>query len=253
MKKSIWLLMFFIGFAILAQAQNINFRDGEFRFGLHFSPTFSNLGSSDRLLERAGTNIGTKIGVTGEKYFAPNYAVTAGIGFGFNQGGTVQSNYPLGRYFFKSTLSSPTLDTIKSPVKLHYRLTYVEVPFSLRFRGGTGEDARLKYFGEAPIITLGFLSKALGDIRNTATNQNSEDEEIREAINGLSLAWGVGGGIEYEIATNTTLVAGVYYQHQFTDMTADNARVFDTRRSAWRNEDAKTSIRMLSLRVGLYF
>lgn len=253
MKKSIWLLMFFIGIGTFVAAQNINFRDGEFRFGLHFSPTFSSLSSSDRLLEKAGTNIGTKIGVTGEKYFAPNYALTAGIGFGFNQGGTIQSNYPLGRYFFKSLLSSPTLDTLKSPAKLHYRLTYVEVPFSLRFRGGTGEDARLKYFAEAPIITLGFLSKALGDIRNTATNQNSEDEEIRDDINGLSLAWGVGGGIEYEIATNTTLVLGVYYQHQFTDMTDDNARVFDTRRNTWRKEEAKTSIRILALRAGLYF
>lgn len=253
MRKSILLFVFFATSCSMVVAQNMRFLEGEFRFGLHASPTFSYLRSSDKYLEAAGTNLGLKLGFTAEKYFATNYALTAGIGFGFNQGGTIQSNYTRGVYFSRSVLSTPALDTIKSPVKLHYRVNFVEIPFSIRFRGGTNEDARFRYFAEAPIITLGFVNKALADIRNTTTNQNSEDEGVRRDVNAISLAWGAGAGVEYELASNTTFVGGIYYQHQFTDLTNNSGRVYNDQRQSWLKEDSKTAFRAISLRLGVYF
>ena len=102
------------------------------------------------------------------------------------------------------------------------------------------------------MFTLGFVSKAQGDIRGN-TPVTSEDENIRDDVNGLSLSWGIGGGIEYEAASNATIVVGLFFQQQFTDMTDDAGSVFDSRTSAWKKENSKGAFNALSLRLAFYF
>jgi hypothetical protein len=225
------------------------------RFGVNTSPTFSWMKSEDKLIERAGTNLGIKLAVQGENYFTPNYAVFSGIGLLLNAGGTVQYGYTKSVPWPRSPLTVLINDTMPLPenAKLHYRTTYVEIPLGFRMRGGSGTDSPLSYFAEAPVFTLGFVTNALGDIRGVGAAFNREDEVIRDDVNGLSLSWGAGAGIEYELAAHATLVFGLYYQHQFTDLTSDKGRVFDSVRSSWRDEDARTSIRAITTRVGLYF
>lgn len=241
-----------LAFGFLMAMQGMAFSQNSFRFGVQASPTWSWLKTSDKLLESAGSNWGLKFGVNGEFYFAPNYAITAGLGFGFNQGGTILNGYSKGVFWPKTELSVPQLDTLSKDAKLHYRLTYVELPVGLRFRGGSGEDSRLKFYAEAPIFTIGFLSKAQGDIRGN-TDARTEDENIRNDVNGLSLSWGIGAGIEYEVASNATAVVGLVFQQQFTDMTDDSGSVFDSRNSTWKKENSKGSFNAISLRVAVFF
>ena len=230
--------------------------NAQFRFGVQASPSWSWLKSDDKFLESAGTNWGAKLSLMGEKYFATNYAFVSGIGFGFNHGGTLQSGYNNYRPFLGSDLSVrlEESDTLSLPVnsKLRYSVRYVEIPFGLKMRGGSNEDSPLKFYAEAPIITLGFLTKAIGDIRGAGSKFDTNDENIREDVNGLSLSWGFGGGIEYEVATHTTLVAGLAFQNQFTDLT-QKARARRTPADSWVDEKAKSSFRNLTLRVGVYF
>ncbi len=251
MKKILFVLTFFC-----CLAGSINAQERGFRFGFQTSPTWSWLRSSDKLMEGAGANWGVKIGMLGEIYFAPNYAITSGIGFGFNQGGTLQTGYQKGVYFPASVdgFSSVVLDTLPVNAKLHYRLRYVEIPFSLRIRGGGGTDARLLYFAELPIFTLGFRSKAEADFRGTK-NQDSDDENISDDINSISLSWGLGGGIEYELAPNVKLATGLYWQQQFTDVDTDKGTVTDPRtaNANWKKLNANTTGRQLSLRVAIFF
>ncbi|MBL7775405.1 MAG: PorT family protein, partial [Saprospiraceae bacterium] len=72
-------------------------------------------------------------------------------------------------------------------------------------------------------------------------------------VNGLSLSWVIGAGVEYEIATSATVVCGLYYQQQFTDMTDDSGSVYDSRSSAWKQEKSKGAFRALSLRLAFFF
>lgn len=239
----------FVILLLLSKTASAQSQAGGFRFGVHLSPTWSWLRTDDKKLEGVSSNWGTKIAALGEYYFAPNYAITTGIGFGLNQGGTLQNGYTKGVYWPNSDLSSPTYDTVALDAKLHYRINYVEIPLGLRFRGGSNEDSRIKYYFEAPVFTLGFVSKAIGDIRGA--NNATEDEIIREDVNGLSLAWGAGGGIEYEVATNTTLVVGLSYQRQFTDLTSDKGSVLNN--NSWEKENSKATIGMIALRVGVFF
>ena len=78
-------------------------------------------------------------------------------------------------------------------------------------------------------------------------------ENIRKDVNGLSLSWGVGGGIEYELSPNAVVVAGLYFQQQFTDMTDDGGSVFDSNASTWKKEDSKGAFNALSVRIGFMF
>jgi hypothetical protein len=248
--KKIALVLALAGFASLSLSAQ------DFRFGIQASPFLSNMRSNDKFLERSSPNLGIKLGMMGEKYFRENYAIVSGIGFAFNQGGELQSGYGNYRPWTGSDLSVTLAETDDQslPVnsKLRYHLTYVEVPIGLKMRGGTNEDSNLKFFAEAPVFTLGFLTKSIGDIRGAGDRFDTVDENIREDVNGLALSWGLGLGVEYEVATHSTLVAGLYYQNQFTDAT-DKARARRTPNDQWVDEKGKTSPRIVTLRIGMFF
>jgi opacity protein-like surface antigen len=238
--------LFFSATSLYAQGD----REKSLRFGVQLSPSFSTLRSSDKLIESAGTNLGLKLGIVGEKFFTSNYAVSTGIGFSFNHGGTIQNGFEKGRFWSKSDLSSPALDTLGKNAKLHYRLSFVEIPVALKLIGGSGTDNPMRYYVE-PSLSFSFLTNALGDIKGTQ-NQNTDDENIRSDVNGLSLAWGLGGGIEYELAEHLTLFTGLQYQRSFTDITDDSATV-QLSSGDWRKDKSKGTMGVLSIKVGVFF
>lgn len=247
MKKIAFIIAFWGIFISSVSAQDFE----RVRFGFQASPTWAWLRTSDKKLEGVNSNWGVKLGALGEFYFARNYAFTTGLGFGFNQGGFFQNGYSRGVFWPKSALSEPALDTLPQNAKLHYRVNYVEIPIGLKMRGGSNEDSRYKFFAEIPVFTIGFVTKATGDISGT-NSQNSDDENIRKDVNGLSLSWGLGGGVEYEIATNATLVAGLTYQKQFTDLTGDSGNV-EKSANTWVKDKSKATTGAIALKLGLFF
>lgn len=246
MKKLTLFICFLFAFQAFVMAQT-----GKFRYGFQASPTWSWLRTDDKKLEGTSSNWGLKLGVTAEYYLNPEqtFAFISGLGFGFNQGGTIISNYDRAVHWEDSDLSSLAFDTLTRGAKLHYRLNYVEIPVGFKARFGTGEDSRIKYWLEAPVFTIGFVTKAVGDIRGT-NNQNTEDEAIRDDVNGLSLAWGLGAGIEYEIATSATVYGGFSFQRQFTDMN-DSSAIYEN--NDWKQKNSKVFQGLLALRLGVFF
>ncbi len=251
MKKIVLIVTSCIFLAAHLSAQQSD--DSRFRFGVQASPTWSWLKSDVPYLENAGSNWGLKLSFMVEKYFQPNFALTSGIGFGFNHGGTLQSGYLNYRPWVGSDLSVDLneSDTLSLPdnSKLHYRLRYVEVPVGAKILFGSGEDSNLQFYAE-PVITLGFLTQAFGDIRGAGSKFDAVDQNIRSDVNGLALSWGFGGGVEYAISGRTSLIGGFFYQNQFTDIT-QKARARVDNKSDWADEKAKTSFRSVTLRIGV--
>lgn len=243
MKKIASVFCFLIFLSAAATAQ--------FRFGFQTSPTWSWMRTSDKKLEGVGSNWGLKLGALGEYYFEDNYAFITGLGFGFNQGGNIQIGYEMASLWDSSPLSEDRFKEVEKDAKLHYRINYVEIPFGLKMRGGSSGDGRIKFYAEIPVFTVGFVTRAQGDIRGTQ-DKNTEDEDIRDDVKGLSFTWGLGGGIEYEVAPSATLVAGLSFQKQFNDVTSNGA-VQKNPGDPYVVEKSKGTIGLLALRLGVFF
>lgn len=242
MKKIVIALFFFWGFQQLGLAQ-----EGDLRFGFQLSPSFSWMNTNDTRINRSGTNLGMKLGMLAEYYFRENYAFSTGIGFAFNHGGTLLFEYG-GSYWKNSNLGS-SLDTLPDGVKLKYNLQFVEIPATIKMR--TREFGYMRYFLE-PGITIGLRSQARGSITGRGIGDQADKFDIRRDVNGLNLAWGIGGGVEYSLTETTSLVAGLGFQVGFADITEDKGTVFDPDRGN-QLENSKGKVSALTLKLGLMF
>lgn len=227
--------------------------DSGFRFGVQASPTWSWLKTTDKYLEGTGSNWGLKFGVMGEFYFDPKYAFVTGLGFSFNQGGSIQIGdaYENADLWKESPLSKPEYHMVPKEGKYHYRITYVEIPLGLKLRGSAGGDSPVGYYAEIPVFTIGFKSKAQGDIRSTNFDPEPTDEDIRADVSDMSLSWGFGGGIEYNLS-GSTLVGGIHFQKQFSNMKNDG-RIQREPNGEWADESSKGTIGQIVFRLGVYF
>jgi hypothetical protein len=250
MKKIVFACTFFL-FLVAGKVE----AQKSFRFGFQTSPTFSWMRTDDKKIEGVSANLGLRLGAVGEYYFAENYAITVGLGFGFNQGGTIQNGYLSGKFWPNSELITP-LQTLPNQAKLHYRINYVEIPIGLKMRSGSDGD-KFRYYAEIPTINLSFLSKASGDIKGDndlpgANQDDANDINIKKEVKKISLAWGLGGGVEYNLTGGTSLIVGLAYQQVFTDVTDNRGQVYTTETDI-KKEDSKGTIRMLALRLGIAF
>ena len=141
---------------------SLNAQEGEIRFGLQASPSFTWMDTDNSNVNRSGTNLGLMLAMLSEYYFRENYAITSGIGFHFNAGGEMLFE-EAGAYWPNSDLN-PGLDSLAAGAKLRYNLQYVEIPVGLKMR--TREFGYIRYFLQ-PSIVMGFRSQARGNIESS--------------------------------------------------------------------------------------
>ncbi len=244
MKKIVIVLCFLGLFLSKSDAQN------EIRFGFQFSPTLSWMKTDvKRIGNSGGLILGAKLGAVGEYYFRENYSIASGIGFAFNHSGRLKYQ-DAGSYWVNSDFSIPGLDTLSAGVNLKYNLQYVEIPVSLKLRSGYFGTYRV--YAELPMLYLGFKTQAKGSIDGNSLGENPEKENISPDVAFFNLSWGLGGGIEYELGSKTSLVAGLYYQQGFSDVTKDDGFYLDSSGNE-RAEKSKATIGAFIIRMGVMF
>lgn len=231
MKKIVILIVFLWStHAMLAQGSTK-------RFGLQLSPTFSWMRADLNKVNGNGTNVGLKLGMIAEIYptslgDGERYAITTGLGFAFNHGGTLQ-------YEEKERIwvDDPNIEV--NPLNAKYSVQYIEVPvgFKMRF---CADHIRTCFFGE-PQLILGIRSQARGDIVNRLDEYN--DFPINDFVAPFGLSWGLGVGAEYEIGNNTSGVGGIYFQDMFTDLTKD----------VELGDESNSGFRAIVIRLGIIF
>lgn len=228
MKKIVAIAAFlFINTMLLFAQENI-------RFGFHLSPNLSWATTSSNSINTSGTNLGLKLGMIGEFYFQENYAFTSGIGFAFNQGGTLLYDFG-GQYWPASDLPAG-FEVLPANVKLKYSLQYLEIPIGLKMR--TKEFGYIRYFIE-PGLIVGISTQSKGSITGPGLGNDADKINISNEVNSLNVSWGIGGGIEHTISENVSLIGGLGFQIGFLDVSEDNGKIIDPSKPNLVDEDSK--------------
>lgn len=208
----------------------------DFKFGFEASPFISWMSTDKKPVKSDGTNLGFQIVMNGEYYIRERYALKAGVGLSFYNGGRLLHTQG-GAIFPESDLSTPALkDPLPANTSVKYKLQYVEIPVAFRMR--TQEFGYIRYFAELPMLVFGINSQARADLGVA----NGENEDIGKDTPFLNLSWGLGAGAEYALTSTTSLVGGLFYQQGIADVTSDSSA-----------DQSKAVLKRLILRLGVMF
>jgi opacity protein-like surface antigen len=200
------------------------------RFSIFVNPCINWLSSDVKTVKSDGATFGFDAGLTMDKFFAPNYAISTGISIG-SLGGNL-------RYDSITPFSTHTGD-VKVPAgsTVKYKLQYITVPLGLKFK--TNEIGYFTYFAH-----LGFTLQANIKATGTSTDasQTLDNDNISENIGFFNLGYHIGGGVEYSLGGNTAIVIGITYTNGFVDITSNPS-----------NPDDKITTSSFAIRLGVLF
>lgn len=227
---------------------------GDLKFGIQLSPTFSGMATNDNLINRDGSNLGLKLGLIGEYYFAETYSFHTGIGFHFNSGGTLfyEDQYKKVDIWGESLdgALNTVPDSIAGGLSYKYDLQYLEIPLGLTLR--TREFGYIRYFVR-PAVHLGILTQSRGSIKNAGFIGEDENFDISKEVNSFNLSWSLGAGIEYSVSESTALIGGLAFQSGFADVTTDKGTSLLREGRNPTEDDSKGKINTLVITLGVMF
>lgn len=246
MLRKIAILTIILSQVVFAQAQEI-------KFGVHIDPFISLMDSDYSKVEGAAVNGGGEIGVEIEYRFSDNYALTFGVDFALNRGGSLLYKYggvilPNTDFDNRSSFEYAGGTTIlaNAPVdmmaftKINYRLNYVELPIGLKLRTNELGGSYLRAFFHIPLIKIGIPVTAGAKVFSPdATADGFEDDRgtgkvhipqsdgsivepnVWKDITPIQISIGAGAGVEYTPNQDGGLriYAGFYYTAGIIDVT----------------------------------
>ena len=217
MKRFLYILiaMCFSG-ALLAQHQNL-------RIGVTVSPHFSWLNPDSKRVNSEGTKPGFQGGLVVENYFSDNYAFTTGLTIG-SFGGKLS---------YSDTISMETNDGMVQVLpndEISYKLQYISIPLGLKMK--TNRIGYFTYYAQMGLT-------AQFNIKAKATSAVLENQSINKEVNLLSMSYYFGGGLEYNIGGNTSVILGVRYDNGFMD--------------CLKTERSKDNLNYVTIHIGVMF
>lgn len=198
-------------------------QDGEFRFGLKGAANIGWIKPVSKGIENSGVKLGFAYGIMGDYYFQPNYAVSGELLISSING----SFDLLDPQVFQADTNFSATD-----VNYTYKAQYLELPISIKFR--TKEIGNMTYwgnFGFAPAFLMnarasikGTLPQALVDADPTDYRVNDNEGDpftsigFNDRVSLVRFPLIIGGGVEYGMAGNTSLYAGIRFNNSFTEL-----------------------------------
>jgi hypothetical protein len=183
----------------------------KFRFGLKAAPVVAWIKPDYRSLpdgysvEGGGLRFGFVWGPTAEWLLNETFIISTGADI----------SYTSGRLIGK--VNTPTLAYDWEQL---YKMRFIDIPMMLKFR--TKEIGYLRYFGLFG-MGAGFRTSAKTEFSTIIGNQETieRNDESKKYVNLFRGSMLVGGGIEYNMAGNTSLVASIVFNNGLTNMIKD--------------------------------
>ncbi len=283
MLKKISLLTMLLTFVVSAQAQ--------FKFGVHAAPLISLMGTESDYVDNAGVNLGLGVGVELEYYIgdSENYAITFGIDFSINKGGSLLYRYG-GTFMPVSSLNGDVFVNsagqaypdrtgidMAAFTKINYSINYLELPIGLKLRTNELGGSYMRAFFHLPLVKIGVPISASGQIftPDSGTDGYVEDligykvkadgspykaRNIWKDVTPIQISLGAGAGVEYSPNEDGGLriYAGLYYDVGLIDITngftGDQVKLRKPNQVAYTAaENPNNMLHNIALRVGANF
>ncbi|MBM3427429.1 MAG: PorT family protein [Bacteroidetes bacterium] len=235
-----------------------------YKIGIKVSPNISYMKSEngDITIEKAPLKFG--FGLVVDKMFAEKYAIGTGVNV-YRVGGKT-------RYMYESTEND--ISSIHDLTR-DYKLTYVEVPLTLKLR--TSPIGGITYWGQFG-AGISYLYKAYGDdqIQMKYDNQGAggayqsniglmvtdNGNEIQKELMPVRASMIIAAGIEYPISGSTAIMAGITYngglistyktKDEVVKLTSDKP-TFSSDKKSVETTGRNIAANLIELNVGIVF
>lgn len=142
-------------------------------------------------------------------------------------------------YYFSTALTVSTLNAKAKQAGLNtsvYKLQYLEVPLTLKLKSNEMEGR--KFYGQFGLNTGVNIGSKQDIMYSNSSTADEKNKDISDLINTFRGGLIIGGGAEWKVAENISLLTGVSYSNGFTD-------IFDG--------DAKAKNSYIALNLGIFF
>lgn len=226
-------------------------QSSSFTAGAYTGPVFSWMNSAESSINSNGTNLGLQLGIQGEFGFGDrdNYAITVGMRFAFNQGGTLKYDYS-GNYLPSSSLPQEFRSgdaPLPAGLDIKYNVHYFEMPVSIKLY--TNEMGHWRYFAELPILSLNVRTKSRAELNGSGIS--FDDVQISSDYRLINMGLGCGVGGSYSLNSGNAVYFGLYYTHNLFDNIRNKGRF--VRENEVVSNDFKEATNLIHARVGYMF
>lgn len=244
-KQFFLLVLMALGLAVTSQTTTPSDFDKKYRFGLRLAMQPTWFSTTDKKITPKGASFGWGFGLNMEYRFSEVAGLLTGIGGDFEAARYTYSydatnNYVVAYFMDENDeFVSPSNDAINKMKKNNYkafilkerkvRANYATIPFILKL--STREYNNMKYFGMFG-LELGFRVKAtandeyygaykyINDSTSTVlpiSDQSALDISKDASLVPLRIGLNAGAGVEYRVATSTSLFANINFFRSFTN------------------------------------
>jgi len=201
------------------------------KFGVHFDPLITWMTSNSELYNNLGARPGFNLGGDILYYFGDNIALSSGIGF-ISAGGIMSCDQGRNMVF------NNTSPMVASDNEVIYHLRYLNLPIG--FHLCTNQLGYTTLFTDLG-LDLRVLLRSSVDIDDLSI----ENEIAKNEVYGMNVGWHINAGIEYELESSMSIVAGLGFDADFFDITKDLDEV--------DQPEDRTGLKMIRIKLGLKF
>jgi hypothetical protein len=197
----------------------------KFTFSVVLDPQIAWLRTELDNVVNDGAVFGINGGLVFDRYFAENYAFSTGISLWQTGGKLLFKEGTVIRFRSGD-------ETLPPNSSMTYRLQYLTIPFSLKLT--SNEIGYVSFFAHIGVNNHISIGKSA-----SVPSMDINKVGIPEEINIYSMSYFFGGGCEYSLGGNTSLLGGLYFTSGFWDITS--------------SDEYRATLNSLSLRVGVRF